>query len=122
MRNSIFLILIIVITGLALDRIGPWWLPLIACFLVCAWNAGSGWRGFWLGAFGMSLLWVGTALYLSARDVTGLSAKMSSLFTGSIPALGVLPGSLPAYLILFLIAFLLGGLAGLSGANFRKVV
>ncbi len=122
MRNSIFLILIIVIAGFVLDMIGPWWLPLIACFLVCAWQAGSGWSGFWLGAFGMSLLWVGTALYLDARDVTGLSAKMSSLFTGSIPALGVLPGSLPAYLILFVISFLLGGLSGYAGAMFRKAI
>lgn len=122
MRNNIFLILIIVIAGFVLDLIGPWWLPLIACFMVCAWKGGSGWKGFWLGAVGMTLLWVATALYLEARDHSGLSGKMSALFTGSIPALGVLPGSLPAYLILFLIAFLLGGLAGMAGANFRKVV
>ena len=121
MRNSIFLILLILIIGRMLDLIGPWWLPLIACFGVCAWKAGSGWRGFWIGGFGMALFWLGTALYLENRDVTGLSGKISALFTGNIPALGVLPGSVPVYLILLLIAFLLGGLAGLSGANLRKL-
>jgi len=122
MRNSIFLMLLILIIGRILDLIGPWWLPLIACFGVCAWKAGSGWRGFWIGGLGMALYWLGTALYLEARDHSGLSGKMSALFTGNVPALGVLPGSVPAYLILFLIAFLLGGLSGLSGANFRKIV
>lgn len=121
MRNSIFLILLILIVGRVLDLVGPWWLSLIACFVICAWKVDAGWKGFWIGAAGMALLWVGTALYLDARDVTGLTSKMSALFTGSIPALDVLPGSLPAYLILFLIAFLLGGLSGLSGANLRKL-
>ena len=121
MRNSIFLILLILIAGRVLDLVGPWWLSLIACFVICAWKVDSGWKGFWIGAGGMVLLWVGSALYLDARDVTGLTSKMSDLFSGSIPALDVLPGSLPAYLILFLIAFLLGGLSGLSGANLRKL-
>lgn len=121
MRKSIFLILLILIIGRILDLIGPWWLPLIACFGVCAWKAGSGWRGFWIGGLGMTVLWLGTALYLESRDATGLSGKMSALFTGSIPMLEVLPGSVPVYLILFLISFLLGGLAGLSGVSLRKL-
>ena len=122
MRNLIICLVLIVIEGWILSLIGPWWSPLIVVLINCAAFKGSLGNAFLVGGIGMVLLWLVPALYLNFKDVTGLSAKMSSLFTESVPALGFMPGSALSYLIIIVLAMLLGGLAGLSGAAFKRVI
>lgn len=121
MRNLLISLVLIVIEGWILSLIGPWWSPLIVVFINCAARTGSLGSAFLVGGTGMLLLWLIPTIYLNVKDVTGLSAKMSSLFTESVPALGFMEGSTLSYVIIIVLAMLLGGLAGLSGAAFNKV-
>lgn len=121
MRNLIISLVLIVIAGWILSLMGPWWSPLIVVFINSAARTGSLGNAFLVGGTGMLLLWLIPTIYLNVKDVTGLSAKMASLFTESVPALGFMQGSTLSYVIIIVLAMLLGGLAGLSGAAFNKV-
>lgn len=121
MRNLIISLVLIVIAGWILSLIGPWWSPLIVVFINSAARTGSLGNAFLVGGTGMLLLWLIPTIYLNVKDVTGLSAKMASLFTESVPALEFMQGSTLSYVIIIVLAMLLGGLAGLSGAAFKKV-
>jgi len=121
MRNLIICLVLIVIEGWILSLIGPWWSPLIVVFINCVALKRSLGNAFLVGGIGMVLLWLIPSLYLNFKDVTGLSAKMSSLFTESVPALGFMQGSILSYVMIIVLAMLLGGLAGLSGAAFKRV-
>lgn len=120
MRSFSISLLFVVVVGILLAWAGPWWTPLVACFIFSALRGGNYKSSFLLGALGQLLVWLLPAIYLNMKDATGLSAKISSLFTESVPALSFMTGSTLSYFVLIVLALILGGLAGLSGTAMTK--
>lgn len=120
MYKNIVLIVLMVFIGYFMALFGPWWAPLLSCFLIGGLKLRTGVGGFLFGAIAMLLLWLGMALYLERMDGTGLSARVGDIFVASIPAFKSLGGSGLIYLLLSLMAVLLGGLATLSGVLFAR--
>lgn len=115
----IFLYLLILVSGFGYAMAGPWWIPLLPCFVICAWRADPGWSGFLTAGLALLTLWLGYALYLDARDVTGLTVRIAELLGSGVPSLAQVPPKLLIFFVIGLVSFLLGGLSGLAGTLLR---
>lgn len=122
--KNIIAYLLIVLTGYGFATIGPWWIPVVPCFVICAWlvgaNGWSAWGGFLVGGLALLTLWLGTTWMIDARDPTGLADKIGQLFRAGVPGLESFSGKLLVYLVTGIVSFLLGGLAGMSGVMIRR--
>lgn len=101
---------------------GPWWFPIGICILVAGWKFRHAVAGFLFGAMILLALWMGTALYWNSMDTTGLSVRMASLFSESIPVLQIFKGSSLIFFLIAIFAVVLGGLAGWSGVCLKRLL
>lgn len=122
MYKSVVLIVLMVFVGYFFALFGPWWAPLLSCFLIGVLKLRSGAGSFLFGAIAMLVLWLGMAIYLESKDSTSLTDRVGGIFTDSIPALQSIGGFGLIYLLLSIMAVLLGGLATLSGARVARLL
>lgn len=121
MNRTLMMIVLMVISGFVLAYLGPWWSPLVSCFLVGGFGFRSCSRAFIGGAVAMIILWVGYAVFIDISDSTGLTNRVGAIFINSIPALKSISGTVLIYSLLTVIAILLGGLSTISGAIFGSL-
>jgi len=111
MRLLIAVILIALLSFVA-EYFFPWWtIALVAFAVVLLFRLNSG-RAFLAGFLGIFLLWLCVALIRDSANSHILSVRMAELFH--------LPGSMIFMAVTALIGAIVGGLAGWSGAVFRK--
>lgn len=110
------IVLVALIAAVLQWTLGYWWLIGVAAFFIGTLTGGrSGLRAFFIGFWGIALLWTGIAFYKSFPNEFMLAEKMSKL----------LPLGDNAFIILgvtALIGGLVGGLSALSGNSLYKMI
>src|SRR5690554_2077805 len=124
MMLRILLYLILVVIGFGFAAIGPWWLPLLPIFVICAWWSGSqrlsAPSGFLIGGLAFLTLWLGAAWWIDAGDATGLAGKIGQMFSAGMPALDGVSGRTLVFAVTGVVSFLLGGIAGVAGVKIGR--
>ena len=110
------IILVALIAAFLQWTLGYWWLVGVAAFFVGAFTGGrSGTRSFFIGFWGIALLWAGFAFYKSFPNEFMLAEKMATLLQ--------LKGNVWAILgVIALLGGLVGGLSALSGNSLYKMI
>ncbi len=112
--KTIFKIIIAALLAWVLQQFLPWWIIAIATFAVTATFKSSGFVSFLIGFLAIGLLWLGLAWVIDSSTNAILSDKIAVLFT-------VGSGQL-VLLVTAVVGGLIGGLGGLSGFYFQKIV
>lgn len=113
----IFNILLVALIAAVLQwTLGYWWLVGVAAFFIGTFTGNrGGTRSFFIGFWGIALLWTGIAFYKSFPNEFMLAEKMSKLLMlGNSPfaVLGVTA----------LVGGLVGGFSALSGNSLYKMI
>jgi hypothetical protein len=116
MKFILNVILAALIAAILQWTLGYWWLVGVAAFFIGTLTGGrSGMRSFFIGFWGIALLWAGYAFYQSFPNEFMLAEKMATIFQ--------LKGNSFAMLgITALVGGLVGGMSALSGNWLYKVV
>jgi len=109
------LFFIILIASLIVSFVLPWWIVAIISFLAALWIAKGSANGFWSAFAAIFIVWVVQALFKSVPNDHILAIRVAHMLP--------LGGS---WILLTLITGLIGGLvagmAGLTGALFKKAL
>jgi hypothetical protein len=111
MKNDMKFIIQVLVTAamcFLLQTFLPWWSMAIGSFVVAYFIGNKGFVSFSAGLIGVSLLWVGVALYIDVSTHSILTEKINKL----------LP--LNAFLLTGLVGGLVGGFAALSGSLLKS--
>lgn len=116
MRFIFNILLLVCLAALLQWLLGYWWLVGAAAFFIGGITGGrSGTRSFFIGFWGIFLLWAGVAFYQAFPNEFMLAEKMASLLQ--------LKGNPFALLaVTATIGGLVGGFASLSGNSLYKLV
>jgi hypothetical protein len=112
--RAIAFVIVFLLLGFILQWIGPWWLHLVAAFLVAFFFGTSERSAFGLGLLGGVLLWGIWAAYLDLQNGGILSRRMGILL-GEVPRIGV-------WALAALLGSLLAGPAAWYGMVVRRSV
>lgn len=120
MKNSqIRIISAMVVLNVILALIGPWWLPLLSCFVLSGLFVRGGANAFWMGALTLTGVWLGCAATRGSIDDFALTQQVGDLIKTGIPVISSFPGTFLVFLILTIQGIVLGGLAALAGTKLR---
>lgn len=97
MKRLLTILLIALLAGIATWFL-PWWMIAVVPFLVVVFLKTP--RPFWIGFFGIALLWLVWILWKDIPNEHILSVRMAKVF------------SLPNYTLLIIVNVLIGGLIG----------
>ena len=101
-------IIAVLTVGFLLQTFLPWWTMAIGVFVIGYLFAHSGWKSFFAGFIGISLLWFTVGFYIDHESQSILTEKVARLFpTQTVPLL---------FLLTALVGGLVGGMASLTGA------
>lgn len=116
MKNFFLSILLTAVLSALLQTFLPWWTIAIAALVVAYFLQQKSGLAFVAGFFGVFVLWVGYAYFLSSANDNLLAAKITELLKA------LTQGSvLGLYLLTGLIGGLVGGFAALSGSLAGKL-
>lgn len=91
-----------------------WWTGMLAAFLVCMIiTPSTGLNAFIAGFLGVGLVWLGVSWVLDVANQSSFSSKIVELFP--------VDDSILLILVTGLVGGLSGGLAAITGANFKKL-
>jgi hypothetical protein len=105
--------LLILIFSFIIEMLLPWWSIAIVAFAVGFMKTPTGWKSFWAGFLGVSILWWITSGFIHLNTGGILTSKIGEMFTLPLPILVVL--------ITGLVGGLVGGLAAGAGFQLRRI-
>jgi hypothetical protein len=116
MKFILNIILLAILAATLQWLLGYWWLIGLAAFFIgTITGSKSGMRSFFIGFWGIALLWAGIAFYKAFPNEFILAEKMASLLYLKGNAFAILG-------VTALIGGLVGGLSALSGNSLYKMV